>query len=154
MTPHADEIADLLGLTRLEGEGGRFRRTFLDERSSAIYYLLSNDDASALHRLPTTEIWHHYAGAAVRLLVLTPDGDALEHRLGDDIMGGARPQAVVPGGAWQGAISVGDWTLLGTTMAPPFEPAAFELGDPVRLRSDYPAATPLIEAIAERSETS
>lgn len=154
MIPRADDLADLLGLAPLEGEGGRFRRTFSDGRSSAIYYLLGAHDASAMHRLPTTEVWHHYAGAPVRLLVLTADGDALEHRLGDDLLGGERPQAIVPGGAWQGAISVGDWSLLGTTMAPPFEPADFELGDPVRLRSDYPAAAPLIDAIAARSETS
>lgn len=154
MTSRADSIAELLGLAPLEVEGGRFRRTFLDQHSSAIYYLLAAGDASAIHRLPTPEVWHHYSGAAVRLLVLLPDGSSLEHRLGDDLRAGERPQAIVPGRAWQGAISVGEWSLLGTTMAPPFDPDAFELGDPGRLRSDYPTAAPLINAITERSAPS
>ena len=42
-------------------------------------------------------------------------------RLGADLAAGERPQAVVPAGAWQAAESLGDWTLVGCTVAPGFE---------------------------------
>jgi predicted cupin superfamily sugar epimerase len=34
----------------------------------------------------------------------------------------------VPAGAWQAARSLGAWTLVGCTVAPPFDFAGFELG--------------------------
>jgi predicted cupin superfamily sugar epimerase len=37
---------------------------------------------------------------------------------------------VVPAGAWQQAASLGDWTLVGCTVAPGFELAGFELAPP------------------------
>ena len=151
MNGPADVVADLLGLTPLEHEGGRYRQMLADEHGTAIYYLLGDEDASALHRLPTTEVWHHYVGAPVRLLQLHGDGRAEEHRLGDDLLTGARPQVVVPGGVWQGAVSTGDYSLLGTTMAPPYDDAGFELGDPDELARRYPGAAVLIALIAERS---
>lgn len=147
----ADRVAEQLGLEPLPDEGGRFRQMHLDAYSSAIYYLLGPDDASALHRLPTVEVWHHYAGAPVRLLTLHPDGRAHEHHLGSDLDAGQRPQVVVPGGVWQGALSTGEVSLLGTTMAPPFDESTFELGDPADLRHRYPDATELIDEIAHRS---
>ncbi len=36
-------------------------------------------------------------------------------------------QAAVPAHAWQAACSLGDWTLVGCTVAPGFEFAGFEL---------------------------
>jgi len=44
-----------------------------------------------------------------------------------DLAAGARPQIVVPAGAWQSAQSLGDWTLAGCTVAPGFEFACFEM---------------------------
>ena len=48
-------------------------------------------------------------------------------RLGADLATGERPQGVVPPRAWQAAESLGDWTLVGCTVAPGFEYATFEL---------------------------
>jgi predicted cupin superfamily sugar epimerase len=36
----------------------------------------------------------------------------------------------VPPNAWQSAESTGDWTLVGCTVAPGFDFAAFELAEP------------------------
>ena len=50
--------------------------------------------------------------------------------LGADLAAGERPQAVVPAGAWQQAESLGEWTLVGCTVAPGFQFAGFELAAP------------------------
>ncbi len=47
--------------------------------------------------------------------------------LGCDLAAGERPQAVVPAHAWQAALTLGDWTLVGCTVAPGFDFKTFEL---------------------------
>lgn len=139
-----------LGLEPLEHEGGLFRQVHLDDHSSAIYYLLATPDFSALHALSSVEVYHWYAGAPLELLLLLPDGRA-EHRvLGPDHTAGQLPQAVVPAGVMQGSSSQGAWTLIGTTMSPPFEWEGFELGDRAVLQAHYPDVS---DRIAELTRT-
>ena len=45
----------------------------------------------------------------------------IEQVLGNELTAGERPQIVVPAGWWQSARSLGDWTLVGCTVAPGFE---------------------------------
>jgi predicted cupin superfamily sugar epimerase len=66
--------------------------------------------------------------------------------MGDDLVAGQRPQVVVPAGVWQGSSTCGEWTLLGTTMAPPYADEGFELGRRDVLVADWPSAA---ERIAE-----
>lgn len=134
------EVARLLGLEPLAGEGGLFRQTWLDAHSSAICYLLVAPEVARLHRLATTEVWHHYAGAPARMLLLHPGGAVEEPVLGGALGAGERPQVVVPGGVWQGCETLGAWSLLGTTMAPPFDPAAWEPGLAEELAALWPGA--------------
>ncbi len=76
-------------------------------------------------------MWHHYAGAALKLEIADTDRGPVRHlRLGPDLAAGERPQAVVPRRAWQAAESLGDWTLVGCTVAPGFEFAGFEMAPP------------------------
>lgn len=123
----AGEVVDLLGL-QPHPEGGWYRETFRDAAgegraaSTAIYFLLEAGQESRWHRVDAAEVWHHYAGAPL-LLSIGETG----HRLGPDLTAGERPQAVVPAGVWQKARSLGDWTLVGCTVAPGFEFAGFEL---------------------------
>jgi len=139
-----ERLAALLGLEPLPDEGGLFRRTHLDAHSSAIYYLLLAPESSALHRLGATETYHWYAGSPLRLLLLGPGGRVEEPVLGPDVAAGQRPQLVVHAGTWQGSRPDGEWALVGTTTAPPFDWAHFELGDRARLTSAYPSAAPRI----------
>jgi uncharacterized protein len=147
----AAAIVDLLDLEPLTHEGGAYRRTPGDAHGTAIYFLLDATDASALHRLPGVEVWHHYLGDPVRLLLLHPDGDVEEVLLGPDLRAGQRPQVVVDPGVWMGAVSTGTVSLTGTTMAPPYDQAGFELGDPAALVAAYPQAATTIRLIARRS---
>ncbi|WP_025134479.1 cupin domain-containing protein [Leucobacter sp. PH1c] len=139
-----------LELEPLEHEGGLFRQMHLDEHSSAITYLLADPDFSALHSLASVEVYHWYAGAPLRMLLLHPDGRAEERFLGPDPdsaeFPGQLPQLAVPAGVMQGSSSAGEWTLIGTTMAPPFEWNGFALGERAALQERYPAVA---ERIAE-----
>ena len=110
-----EQVAGILGLAPLPDEGGLFRRTFADAHSSAISFLLIAPDFSALHALTATETYHWYAGSALRLLLLHPDGRTSEPTLGSDLAAGERPQLVVPAGTWQGSAPAGAWSLVGTT---------------------------------------
>ncbi|WP_336660951.1 cupin domain-containing protein [Leucobacter sp. USHLN153] len=129
-----------LELEPLEHEGGLFRRMHLDEHSSAIYYLLAQPDFSALHALSSVEVYHWYAGSPLRLLLLHSDGRAEERVLGPDLDAGQLPQAVVSPGVMQGSSPLGEWSLVGTTMSPPFEWNGFELGDREALQRRFPSA--------------
>jgi predicted cupin superfamily sugar epimerase len=129
--------ADVIRLLDLKPhpEGGHFRETFRDARmvdgraaSTAIYFLLAGGERSHWHRVDAVEVWHYYAGSPLALEIAQHGGAAIERvTLGPDLAAGERPQAVVPTRAWQAAASLGDWTLVGCTVAPGFEFAGFEL---------------------------
>lgn len=154
--PTADQIIKLLDLQPLPIEGGMFRLTYISSErysdpsrspqikalSTAIYYLLTAgpDSFSALHRLPTDEVWHFYLGDTVEMMLLAPDGrDEIVH-LGPDLLAGQRVQYVVPAGVWQGArlAAGGDFALMGTTMAPGFIESDYEGGERAALVAAYP----------------
>ena len=115
--------------------------------SSAIYFLLLAPDFSALHALSATETYHWYAGAPLGLLLLHVDGRVEEPTLGPDLLAGERPQLVVPAGTWQGSAPLGAWSLVGTTVAPPFHWSGFRLGARADLLRGWPSAGARITAL-------
>jgi uncharacterized protein len=129
----ATDVIRLLGL-RPHPEGGHFHEVFRDARnvqdqraaSTAIYYLLARGERAHWHRVDAAEVWHFYGGDSLSLQI-SENGRTREEVLGMDLAAGARPQIVVPAGAWQSAQSLGDWTLAGCTVAPGFEFACFEM---------------------------
>lgn len=134
--PTAAEVIRLLGL-QPHPEGGHYRETFRDEAeaggrgaSTAIYFLLAAGEASAWHRIDAVEVWHWYAGAPLRLSLSDGVEPTRAHTLGPDLHIGHRPQLTVRAGCWQAAESLGDWTLVGCTVAPAFDFARFELAPP------------------------
>jgi uncharacterized protein len=129
--------ADVIRLLKLEPhpEGGHFVQTFRDTAavngrpaSTAIYYLLARGERGHWHKVDAGEVWHYYAGAPLLLETAASEHGPIERvTLGPDLAAGERPQAVVPVHVWQAAGSLGDWTLVGCTVAPGFEYAGFEL---------------------------
>lgn len=130
----AAEIIALLGL-QPHPEGGHFRETFRDMRaidgravSTAIYFLLAKGERSHWHRVDAAEVWHFYAGSPLALYYAanerTPPAAIT---LGNDLAAGQQPQFVIPQGNWQAAETLGEWTLVGCTVAPGFEFSGFEL---------------------------
>ncbi|KAL4773312.1 RmlC-like cupin domain-containing protein [Aspergillus nidulans var. acristatus] len=101
--------------------------------STNIYYLLEGESGlSHWHRvLDAVEVWHYYAGAPLQLSLSWDDGSPVRDLvLGPDIWNGQRPQIVVERGEWQHALSLGDWTLVGCSVAPAFEFEGFEMAQP------------------------
>jgi predicted cupin superfamily sugar epimerase len=132
----AEDIIQTLGMQR-HPEGGWYIETFRDAaggsrgHSTAIYYLLQAGERSHWHRVrDAAEAWHFYAGDPLKLMI-AQDGEQVETIvLGTDLLAGERPQAVVPANAWQAAEPMGDYTLVGCTVAPGFDFAAFEMAPP------------------------
>lgn len=128
----AKDVIYTLGMKR-HPEGGWYAETFVDvegesgrAQSTAIYYLLEAGDVSHWHRVDAVEVWHYYAGAAIELNL--SEGISVDrHVLGSDLVAGQRPQVVVPRDVWQSAKSLGDWTLVGCTVAPGFRFSGFEM---------------------------
>ncbi len=152
----AEEIIRTLGLAPLEVEGGMFASTYQSpgmagekHMGSAIYYFLSGQAYSHLHRLPTDEIYHFYGGDPVELLKLMPDGSGEVLLLGPDLAAGQRPQVVVPAGCWQGShlLAGGQYALMGTTMSPGFSPGDYEHASRETLLREYPRHAKRIEEL-------
>jgi uncharacterized protein len=148
------DIVRQLGL-QPHPEGGYFRETYrasesipahgLDRRyggaraiSTAIYYLLEAGQRSALHRLRSDEVFHFHAGDPLRIIEIAPDGRLTETLLGADLAAGARPQHVIPAGAWFGAEPTGRYSLVGCTVAPGFDFADFALAETAALLAAFP----------------
>ncbi len=88
-----DEVKSLLRLEPHPAEGGWFAETYRSEEGidaralppryrgaralgTAIYYLLTPESFSAMHRLASDEIFHFYLGDPVEMLQLWPAGSA------------------------------------------------------------------------------
>jgi predicted cupin superfamily sugar epimerase len=121
-------------------EKGYFIETFRDPSGTAdgrslstcIYYLLEGESGlSHWHRvLDAVETWHYYAGAPLRLSLSYNDGAPVRDVvLGPNVWAGERPQVVVQRGEWQHALSLGEWTLVGCTVAPAFTMESFEMAE-------------------------
>ena len=130
----AEEVIRILELVP-HPEGGFYRETFRDRSqdggrgaSTAIYYLLRAGEISSWHRVTdAAEVWHYYAGGVLDLTLSADGRETSVHRLGTDLGAGERPQVTVPADVWQTARCLGDWTLVGCTVAPAFDFRSFEM---------------------------
>lgn len=114
--------------------------------STAIYFLVTAQRPSCLHRLQADEIWHFYAGDTLEICCIAPDGQLEIKRLGANVGAGDRLQHVVEAGTWFGArvLTGGQYALCGCTMAPGFDFADFELGQRSPLLAAYPQQSEII----------
>jgi predicted cupin superfamily sugar epimerase len=149
-----DEIIIAYRLER-HPEGGWFREVHRSSRSlghipgypgartafTAIYFLLTRGDFSALHRLRSEEAWIHLAGDPLELIVLGREVRRI--RLGPVTEGGD-PVSVVPPGELQGARSCGEFSLAACFVSPGFEFADFSMPSREDLLREYPEQKELI----------
>jgi predicted cupin superfamily sugar epimerase len=151
----AEDIIKALDLAP-HPEGGYYRETYRSDlhlpasalprhdgpraASTAIYYLLTADSFSAMHRVASDELFHFYAGDAVEMLQLHPDGRGEQFTIGANLLNGERPQICVPAGTWQGCRLApgGRFALMGCTVAPGFDFADFTMARRDDLLAEYP----------------
>jgi predicted cupin superfamily sugar epimerase len=161
----AEEIIKLLNLQK-HHEGGYFVETYRSTEivtdpqrgkrsySTAIYYMLTPDTFSEMHRLAADEIYHFYLGDPVEMLHLYPDGSGKRLLLGKDIERRMQPQVLISSGVWQGARLLPGGTfgfsLMGTTMAPGFESPDYQSGGRQELTRQYPHFKDLITALTRK----
>lgn len=147
-------------------EGGYFRQTYRSDVviareglpvgfsgaravSTAIYFLLEEENFSAFHRLRSDEIWHFYVGKPLVVHVIDAEGKYSRILLGDDPEAGQVLQAVVRAGCWF-ASHVADrkgFAVVGCTVAPGFDFADFEMAKRDELVAGYPEFLPIIERL-------
>lgn len=133
----ADAIVARLGLSP-HPEGGWYAETWRADApegarpaATAIHFLLKAGERSHWHRVDADEVWLWHAGAALDLRVAaTAEGPATRVRLGPGLAAGERPQAVVPAGHWQAAVTAGAYTLVSCVVAPGFRFEGFDLAPP------------------------
>jgi predicted cupin superfamily sugar epimerase len=120
--------------------------------STAIYFLLAQKDFSAFHRIASDELWHFYAGSALVVYVIDPEGNDSELHLGDAFEAGEVFQAVVKGGCWFASRlkDPAGFALVGCTVAPGFDFADFEMAKRAELTSTYPGHRKLIEELTRQ----
>ncbi len=153
----AQDIINKLQLEPLPGEGGYYHETYRSDHQlsgsclphgfdnkhpleTCIYYLITPERFSEMHKLPGSEIWHFYAGDPAEQIQVSPEGKIETFVLGQDIMKGQTPQLIVPPHTWQGTklIGKGKFALFGTTMAPGFEFSDYLPGNREELSRKYP----------------
>ncbi len=156
MKIQAGDIIRRLNLKPLPEEGGYYSETYRSKHrlaadslaagfegshslATTIFYLITSESFSRMHRLPSDEVWHFYLGDPAEQLLLFPDGTGKVVTLGNDITKGELLQSVVPALAWQGTILKpgGSFALFGTTVTPGFEFADYQPGSRDQLRENY-----------------
>ena len=160
------EVIDKLGLEPLPEEGGFYKEvhrakgyipeSVLKEHSgdrcyaTHIYYLLTPEEFSGLHRvIGSDEIFHFYLGDPVEMVQMDEENQQLKRIvLGQDLLNDQKLQTTVSKGIWQGTrlLEGGQWALLGCTVAPGFEFADFEIKSREEFKELFPEHLETVES--------
>jgi uncharacterized protein len=168
-----DDLIRHFGFDSLPVEGGLFKQSYRASEQiphsalparypqaklfgTAILYLFTAeaDCFSALHKLPTDEIYHFYLGDPVELLQLYPAGHSQRVVLGQALLNGQQVQYVARRGVWMGShlLPGGRFALIGTTMAPGFSNDDYQGGERAVLVQQYPHEAALITRLTRPHE--
>lgn len=144
-----EQIRRRLGMKPIPGEGAWFAPGPRIQELSSITVLLTNEDAgfSAMHKLDVNEGWQWLDGAPVALLRLRPNVRGVLNLLDE-----RNRQILVRRGTWQGAASMGEWSLLSCWCSPAYRDSVFTLGDRAELAAEFPGWQREIEALTRTPE--
>lgn len=132
-------------------EGGFYRETYrsgiitennkTEKRnlSTAIYFLLKDDNISHFHRIQSDELWFFHYGQPVEIHVIE-NGKLHTIALGNDMLHGQVPQAVVHSNCWFASCVQHQkgFSLVSCTVAPGFDFADFEMAEKQKLKEEFP----------------
>lgn len=122
-------------------DSGKVRNT-----STAIYYLLENEDKSHFHRIQSDELWFFHQGQPLEINVIIGTQFKII-LLGNDIEKGEVPQAIIPANSWFASSikNATGFSLVSCTVAPGFDFEDFELASRENLIQEYPHLKTIIE---------
>ena len=106
-------------------EGGHFKESYRDNNISLIYYLLKKNEKSHWHRLKKNEILHFYDGDPL-IVYLSKNGITIQEIILENNKN-KLSHFVIKSGTWFSMKSKGEYSLIGCTVAPPFNYDDFEL---------------------------
>ena len=117
--------------------------------STAIYFLLQQNDFSAFHRIASDECWHFYEGGPLLIHVIDKEGNYSCTRLGRKPDEGEVLQFVVPAQSWFASEPApgSGFSLVGCTVAPGFDFVDFEMAKAKELSKVYPQYQILIQRL-------
>lgn len=113
---------------------------------SVLYFMVTHDAQIALHRIRSDQMYHHYLGDPLEVLLLYPEGDGEVLIVGPDLEKGMRPQLFIPGNTFhisrlhRSATYMPQlgYALLGTSEWPGADHSDVEMGIPEKLMEAYP----------------
>lgn len=130
------EVIRRYALEPLSGEGGFFR--FISRfgaDAGCIFYLVTSNSFSSLHRLVDDELWFFLDGDdAIQLTFDEETGHGVSVPLDRD-----HRTSLVKGGLWQATklVEGGRWALFSTVMSPHYDESMYS-SPPARLLEDHP----------------
>ncbi len=155
--PTAQEVKAMLGLkphptcgfvaeiyrSRLKIPSAALLEAYEGDRpyGSALYFLVDPDAQIVMHRIRSDQLYHHYMGDPLEVLMLYPDGTGAVAMVGTDLAAGERPQLFVPGSTFHTSrLARGGegYALLSSTEWPGVEPPDVEHGNIGELTTAYP----------------
>ena len=151
------EIVDKLGLQE-HPEGGFYKETYRSHQtietdknvyrniSTAIYFLLENENKSLFHRIKSDELWFFHQGEALEI-VFIKEGVLNTIILGNNLENGEVVQATIPANTWFASRvkNLKGYSLVSCTVAPGFDFTDFELAKREDLLNEFPNLKETIE---------
>lgn len=107
--------------------------------STAIYFLLENQQKSHLHKIKSDELWFHHQGETLEIISIQ-NGELVRTYLGSDLDAGEVLQATIPANTWFGLkVKNGNgFALVSCTVAPGFDFSDFEMSHKANLLNQFP----------------
>ena len=95
---------------------------------TSIYFLLTSNDISHLHRIKSDELWYYHAGSPLTIHIIDENGVYKEIKLGLNLDKGEVPQALVPKNSIFGSSVMDEdtFSLVGCMVSPGFDYKDFE----------------------------
>jgi predicted cupin superfamily sugar epimerase len=151
------EIVERLGLQE-HPEGGFYKETYRSNQtietdknvyrniSTAIYFLLENENISLFHRIKSDELWFFHQGEALEI-VFIKEGVLNTIILGNNLENGEVVQATIPANTWFASRvkNLKGYSFVSCTVAPGFDFADFELAKREDLINEFPNLKETIE---------
>lgn len=116
---------------------------------TAIYFLLTRGNFSAFHKIKQDETWHFYAGDALLVHMISPEGHYSVVKIGSAYSDGEVPQFTVPGGYWFASECApeSNYSFVGCTVYPGFDFDDFVLANSQQLAQLFPQHRTIIERL-------